>query len=98
MRSGKRADMDWIDDLDQEVPLDDNSKNLWLAHLGLDLDGLGRIKQQAENLNKVPNIWGWDLLVDKRDGLAKFGGGHMLRSGKRSFQDDKLPLNVGYFV
>ena len=74
------------------------------TELGIDLDGLdnsklrrvsrsgfGRIKQQAQKqkMNRVQNIWGWDLLIDKRAGLAKFGGGHMLRSGKRSSQDNE---------
>ena len=106
MRSGKRADMDWIDDLDQDVAVDENSEHLGLEDkdLGIDLNaldnnklrrtsrsGFGRIKQQAQKqkMNRVQNIWGWDLLIDKRAGLAKFGGGHMLRSGKRSSQDNE---------
>ena len=100
MRSCKRADVDQIDDLDQDEAVDDNTEYLWLedADLGMDLDtldisklrrisrsGLGRIKQQAQKqkMNRVQNIWGWDLLIDKRAGL---GGGHMLRSGKRGSQ------------
>ena len=75
MRSGKRADVDLIDDLDQDVAVNDNSEHLGLEDdLGMDLDGLDnsklrisqsglhRIKQQAQKqeMNRVQNIWGWD--------------------------------------
>ena len=104
MRSGKRADIDPIDHLDQNVAVNDNSEHLWLenADLGMDLDGLGnselrrisrsglgRIRQQAQKqkMNRAQNIWGWNLLLDKRAGHPQFRQGHNLWSGKRTFQD-----------
>ena len=110
MRSSKRAGIDQTDVEDQDDGVEDN-----LKHLGwkMDLDapdnyklrrisrsGLGRIKQQAQKqkMNRGKNFWGWDLLVGKRAGL---GGRHMLRSGKRSSQDnypDTLQHNTFYFI
>ena len=114
MRSGKRKHIDQIvDDEDQNDGVKDNLEHLgWeTADLGMDLDaldncklrrvsrsGLGGIKQQAQRMNRVQNIWGWDLLIDKRAGLFKFGGGHMHRSGKRSSQENTLQDNAFYFV
>ena len=105
MRSGKRTYIDDIvDDENQNDGVKDNLEHLgWeTADLGMDLDGpdnyelrrvsrsgLGGIKQQAQRMNRVQNIWGWDLLINKRAELAKIGGGHMLRSGKRSSQDNE---------
>ena len=63
-----------------------------------------RIKKQvlASKMNRIQNSWGWDLMRAKlaekykRGRLARFGGGHMLRSGKRSLQekDNSNPIVI----
>ena len=74
MRSGKRADPGWHDD--QDLIIDDDVKDIEpdvgvkSANMGIDLDPLDNSK-----LRRV-----------SRSARRKWGGIHMLRTGKRSGQ------------
>ena len=98
------ADGDQDDTSKEQIVAKDLDHLGWeSADLGINLDALdnklrrvsrsGPEEIQPHPMNRIQNIWGWDLLRKypvakyKRGRLAKFGGGHMLRSGKRSFQD-----------
>ena len=71
-------------DLEMDLEAPDNCKLRKISR-----SGLGRIKQQAQKqkMNRAQNIWGWNLLLDRRAGFPQFRQGHNLWSGKRSFQD-----------
>merc|ERR1719508_227679 len=91
IRSGKRADVTWQDDETETSKEQQHTKNTdnhgqEIAELGIDLDALDNYR--------LRRIYRSDSGRIKRGRLARFGGGHMLRSGKRSFQDkdNSIPI------
>ena len=90
----ERIAVENLDHLGLEIPDPgrdfDSSSNSRLGRISK--SGLEGIKEQIQKQrkNKMQNFWRWDkmreykALQHKRGRLARLGGGHMLRSGKRS--------------